>query len=179
LLHNRLLQPSRPDYSEHLTQLGLDTLSAEPFTVLGRSGGRRTTDKLELFSPPTPTEDGRLRCVVFARGVRHVPGADEAIAGLQADTQLQAVADINNPYNPKALKIRHGDAFVGYLPDYLASELSCEPETIEVVVHKVNVPPASVHQRLLLQITLPSADPAPFSGERYRPLSAAASRVAA
>jgi hypothetical protein len=128
LLQNRLLQRNRPDYDEYLSQLGLDTLSAEPFTVLGRSGGRRATDKLELFSPPAKTEDGRLGCMVFARGVRHVPGADEAITTLDPGTVLQVVMDPENQFNPKALKLRRGEISLGYLPDYLASELTCEPQ---------------------------------------------------
>jgi hypothetical protein len=36
-----------------------------------------------------------------------------------------------------------------------------------------------VHQRMLLHVTFPSADPPPFSGERYKPLSDKAAPVAA
>jgi hypothetical protein len=179
LLQNRLLQRNRPDYDEYLQQLGLDTLSAEPFTVLGRSGGRRATDQLELFSPPNRTEDGRLSCMLFARGVRHMPGADTAIATLKPGAVLRVVPETENRFNPKALKLRHEETCLGYLPDYLASELTCDPEAIEVTVRKVNLPPASTHQRMLLQVVFPSADPPPFSGERYKPLSDNATQVAA
>lgn len=179
LLQNRLLQPNRPDYHEYLSQLGLDGASAEPFTVLARSGGRRTTDKLELFSPPAPTEDGRLSCVVFARGVRHVPGAEEAIARLNSGAAVQVIRAATNPINPSALKLRHDDEFLGYLPDYLASEVVSPPETIELFVRKVNPPPAPAQQRLLLQVTFPVTTPPPFSGNKYQPLSPEASQVAA
>jgi hypothetical protein len=36
-----------------------------------------------------------------------------------------------------------------------------------------------VHHRLLIEITFPAVDPLPFSGGKYRPLSAEASSVAA
>jgi hypothetical protein len=179
LLQNRLLQPSRPDYGEYLNQLGLDPRSAEPFTVLARSGGRRTTDKLEVFSPPTAVGAGKLGCVVFARGIRHVAGAEHVIAALQKGTKLQVVADPGNRYNPKALKLQHGNDALGYLPDYLASELTCQPDTIEAVVGRVNAPPASVQHRLLLEVAFPTTTPPPFTGGRYKPLPATASQIAA
>jgi hypothetical protein len=178
LLRNRILQPSRPDYGEYLHQLGLDADSAEPLTVLGRSGGRRATDKLELFGVPTTTDDGRLRTMVFARGVQHVGGAEEAIDSLKPGAKLGVVADVTNPMNPKAMKVRHGAACLGYLPDYLVTELECRPEDIEVVVSRVNAPPASLHHRLLLEVTFPQ-EPRPFTGPRYRPLASDASQVAA
>ena len=87
--------------------------------------------------------------------------------------------ETDNQVNPKALKLRHGKDFLGYLPDYLASELTCPAEVIDVVVHKINAPPAPVHHRMLLQVTFPSTDPLPFSGEKYRPLSAKAAQLAA
>jgi len=179
LLHNRLLRSSRPDYADYLDQLGLVTSSAEPFTVLGRSGGRRATDTLELFSPPTAMPDNRLSCVVLARGVRHLPGAEDAIARLEPGDRLQVVADQTNQVNSRALRVCRLDAVVGYLPDYLASELTVDAAKIDAVVRKVNPPPAPVHHRLLIEITFPAADPLPFSGGNYRPLSAEASSVAA
>jgi hypothetical protein len=179
LLHNRLLQSSRPDYADYLDQLGLAANSAEPFTVLGRSGGRRATDTLELFSPPTATADGRLSCVVLARGVRHLRGAEGAIASLQTGDRLEVIVDPTNQYNQRALKVCHNDAVLGYLPDYLAFELSCNAAEIDAAVRKLNLPPAPVHHRLLLEVTFPATDPLPFSGGRYRPLSAEASALAA
>jgi hypothetical protein len=179
LLHNRLLQNNRPDYHEYLHELALDASSAEPFTVLARSGGRRTTDRLELFSPPAPTADGRLGCIVLARGVRHVPGAEEVIAELHVGTRLEVVVDAANPHNPKALKLRNAAGFIGFLPDYLASELACTPAQLDVIVRKLNPPPAPVHHRVLLEVTLEAADPRPFSGRKYAPLSADAWSFAA
>lgn len=179
LLKNRLMQPRRPDYGEYLEELALDPASAEPFTILGRSGGQRVTDKLELFAPPTATADGRLHTIVFVRGVRHVPKAEEVIAQLRRGVRLQAVAELDNAYNPKALKLCHEGDFLGYLPDYLVTELECTPEALDVSVYKMNPPPVGVHHRLLVEVTIPTTKPLPFSGSKYAPLSADATRLAA
>jgi len=111
--------------------------------------------------------------------VRHVEGAEEAIAKVTSGDAIQVVSEPDNRFNPKALKLRFAGEFIGYLPDYLASELTCAPESVEVRVRKVNAPPASVHQRLLLDVGFPAADPLPFTGETYRPLPVNASPVAA
>ena len=179
LLQNRLLQSSRPDYADYLGQLGLTVESAEPFTVLSRSGGRRATDKLELFSPPAKIGEGRLGCTVLARGVRHLPAAEEAIAGLRPGVSLDVVPEPTNSFNPRALKLRHGRAVIGYVPDYLASELSIDASLLQVVVGKVNLPPAPVHHRLLVEVSFPAMNPPPFSGPKYEPLSSDASPIAA
>jgi hypothetical protein len=186
LLHNRLMQRSRPDYADYLAQLGLAAESAEPFSVLGRSGGRRATDTLELFSPPTQARDGRMSSVVFARGVRHLPDAEVAIARLAEGSRLAVRAEPDNAVNPKALQLvadagtRAQDPVVlGYLPDYLVTELECDASQVEVRVRKVNLPPAPVQHRLLLDVAFPGSDPPPFSGARYRPLSSQASSHAA
>ena len=57
--NNRVLQPGRPDYPQHLAELGLESATATPVAILARSGGRRVTDPLELFAElvPAATED--------------------------------------------------------------------------------------------------------------------------
>ena len=93
--------------------------------------------------------------------------------------RLDVARDAANPVNSKALELRHKGVAIGYLPDYLASELSCAPEEIEVVARRVNPPPAPVHYRVLVEVTFPAIGPRPFSGPEYEPLSADASTLAA
>lgn len=178
LLHNRLVQHSRPDYQEYLDQLGLNATPPEAFEVLSRSGGRRTTDKLELFGPPSDTGDGQLCSVVLARGIRHVVGAEASIASLENGAQLSVQRDSRNEHNPHALKLEHHGTTIGFLPDYLANELSGDPSSIRAVVLKVNLPPAPVHHRLLVAVTFPASSPRPFSGLSYQPMSADGSLAA-
>ena len=48
-----------------------------------------------------------------------------------------------------------------------------------IVVGKVNLPPAPVHHRLLVEVSFPAMNPPPFSGPKYEPLSSDASPIAA
>jgi len=178
LLHNRLVQHGRPDYQDYLGQLGLNATPPEAFEVLSRSGGRRATDKLELFGPPSDTGDGQLCSVVLARGIRHLAGAEASIASLEIGAQLSVQRDSGNEHNPHALKLEHQGTTIGFLPDYLANELNADPATVRAVVLKVNLPPAPVHHRLLLAVSFPSSSPLPFSGPAYQPMSAGGSLAA-
>jgi len=51
----RSLPKSRPEYRGCLSWLGLDNVSYDTLEELGRSGGLRTTDSLELIPYPEPT----------------------------------------------------------------------------------------------------------------------------
>src|SRR5690606_32438330 len=71
---NRVLSPSRPDYGEYMETLALDPATADPVTVLAVSGGRRTTDKVEVFPDLVrESETGCIRTRFLVRGVQHVP----------------------------------------------------------------------------------------------------------
>jgi hypothetical protein len=93
ILHNRLVQPNRPDYREHLLQLGLEPIELNPFAILARSGGRRVTDRLELFAPPTLSGQSGLSCYALVRGVRYKSGSEEAIARINAGDRLTVSRD--------------------------------------------------------------------------------------
>jgi hypothetical protein len=71
LFHNRVMNRSREEYRNYVAELGLSADQAEPFTILARSGGRRSTDRLEVFAPPIVTPRG-AEGLFLARGVRHL-----------------------------------------------------------------------------------------------------------
>jgi hypothetical protein len=86
---NRVLQPGRPDYPQHLAELGLDSATGTPMTILARNGGRRVTDPLELVAEFVPAaREQRLEAHFFARGIRHFSGAEEAISAVSTLTPL-------------------------------------------------------------------------------------------
>jgi hypothetical protein len=183
LFSNRLMPKSRPEFAQYLSELGLSVGAAEPFAVLSRSGGRRVTDRLEVFSPPAQCESV-YQGVFLLRGVRHVPHGEEALANLPAQSRLFVMADVQNPANPAALAL--GDEqkhLLGYVPDYLASELAtarAESSCLRVTVLKVNPPPAAVHQRVLCQYQCPErVGGVLFRGPRYQPISKQATDIAA
>lgn len=182
LFKNRVMPASRPDFPAFVSELGLGT-GASPIEVLSRSGGRRATDEFELFSPPAERPDGKSEMYVLVRGVRHVRGAEEAIAGLVPGQRLLVLRDEQNPHAMHAKLLRtDGTELVGYLPDYLAQELDGpgKPSLKElfVTVEKVNPPPAPVHHRLLCRVEFPTTDSL-FKGADYAPIGIGATSVAA
>lgn len=182
LFSNRVMPQSRPDYPAFVSELGL-TKDANVLQVLGRSGGRRATDELEVFSPPTEKSDGTSEMYILVRGVRHVPGAEEAISDLKPGQRLLLLRDEQNTHGTHAKLLRtDGTELVGFLPDYLAQELDRRSNAglndLSVTVEKVNPPPTPVHHRLLCRITFPTSDVL-FKGDEYAPIGAGASTEAA
>lgn len=182
LFKNRVMPISRPDYPSFVSELGLDA-APSAIEVLGRSGGRRATDELEVFSPPSDLPGGTSEMYVLVRGVRHVKGAEDAITGLSPGQRLLVLRDEQNPHAVHAKLLRtDGTELVGYLPDYLAQELDRREDAsiqdLRVMVEKVNPPPAPVHHRLLCRVEFPTADSL-FKGEDYEPIGVGATPVAA
>jgi hypothetical protein len=183
ILSNRLMPSGRPEFSAYLAELGLSLEHAEPFSVLSRSGGRRATDRLEVFAPPDKTEHG-YEGLFLMRGVRHVPGSEAALSELAAESRLFVMADFQNEANPHALALRDAaKRLLGYVPDYLANELAsadAHPSLMEIRVERLNLPPAPVQHRLLCRFCVP--DPIGdrlFRGESFRPVSQKATASAA
>jgi hypothetical protein len=179
---NRVLQPGRPDYPQHLSELGLDSATATPMAILARNGGRRVTDPLELVAEFVPAAtEGRLEAHFFARGIRHFPGAEEAVTHLAPGDRLTLEPEPGNTFNPKALLLASGDRrFVGYVPDYLADDLNAlalrDPSLLIQVV-RMNPAPSPSQQRLLCRLLIsPTATP-PYRGSRFEPIAKAAIRL--
>lgn len=175
---NRLMSASREDFAAHVARLALRVDEAEPFTVLARSAGRRETDRLEVFAPPQIVGDN-AQGLFLARGLRHIPHAEDATEQLTEQARLFVMADVQNDVNPEALGLRNEQCqLLGFVPDYLAHELArttCPTSLLNVHVLRVNPRPAPVHHRLLCQFEYPHAKaPALFSGVDYEPLSSAA-----
>lgn len=164
---NRQMPRERPDYDAFVQQLDLG-VEADPFEVLARSEGQRATDRIEVFAAPTIV-DSNLSALFFARGVRHVEGASEAIAQLEEGDILQLVAEPSNPVNGQALLLnsRTGRT-VGYVPDYLLDTIRDLREevgpAVRVLVEHVNPATSAPHMRLLCRLEAPCP-------KGYEPLS--------
>jgi hypothetical protein len=183
LFTNRLMPRTRPDFAGYLGELGLSVELAEPFAVLARSGGRRETDSLEVFSAPLSCADG-YEGFFLARGVRHLPESEIALASQKPGDRLYVMADVQNEANSAALLLRTASKHaVGYVPDHLANELhsaNADLTTVEVAVSRVNPPPAPQLHRLLCHFSCPAPlGERLYRGHRYRPRSARATQSAA
>lgn len=183
LFGNRVMNRSRNDFASHAAELALPIDEAEPFTLLSRTGGRRTTDKLEVFAPPT-LHDDKVEGLFLARGVRHVPGSEAATPHLSPDDPLYVLADLQNSVTSSALALRTEECqLLGYVPDYLAQELAHQqapPKELRVSVVRVNPDPAPVHHRLLCRFEYPAdVGSRLFRGEGYQPISSEATPTSA
>lgn len=173
---NRLMPASRPDYREYLRSLALEGEDPDDLTILGRGGGRRETDRIELTAAPTRDEaTGEYTTLFAARGLSHFPGAEARALLLRPGDRLWWMLDAQNEVNPNAVALRTEDrCLVGYLPDYLATdivELVARRKPMQVHVEHVNPPPVPLHYRLFCRLT--AAWPQgfePLRGKRFSPL---------
>jgi hypothetical protein len=172
---NRVMPRDRADYGNFIEQLDL-SVEADPFEVLGRSEGVRETDRIEVFPGAEPVSDASLCTLFFARGIRHLDGASEAVSQLRVGDELVLVPQPSNPVNPRAmlLNTRTGSS-VGWAPDYLLDllhELDHLNGAAPVIqVEHVNPPTAAPHLRLLCRATAPwPLGYEPFTGPDFQPL---------
>jgi len=152
---NRVLPTTRPDYLESLTAVGLVLQDVSVAEVLGRTSGRRATDRIETILVPIPNARGRYTTHFLLRGVSHAPGAEQIIATLAPDELLVLVKDTSNEYNPRARRLQARGHQVGYVPDYLVNDLDAlESAGVVPTVfgERVNLPPQPAHYRLLCRI---------------------------
>ena len=179
MFSNRLMPTGRPDYGDFIGRLGLDRNAADPFAVLARSGGKRATDRIELFGfPEHDPESGALFYRFWARGIHHVAHAEERIDFLKSGDSLLCALDCQNPLDTNAVTLRVDKPrhqILGFLPFYLCEEVQQMHDIqipFKVRVEKVNLDPVPTHQRLLCLLkTQQDKRFFPFSSERYKPLA--------
>jgi hypothetical protein len=185
LFTNRLMPRSRPDFLEHIARLGLghDVDLPAPELILARSEGRKVTDHLEITAPPE--FDPATRTWVyfgFARGVRHVHGAEVAVRQVRVGDALGIYRDITNAWDARALFVLRADEVrLGFVPHILVEDLSGLMErgaAVRAEATRVNLPPAPLHQRLLVKFSAPHrVGFEPMSTPRFEPLAPDARRV--
>ena len=176
LFRNRQMSPQRPDYPDYLKMLDLDSTS-DSFAVMTRNEGRKLTDQVEVFAPPSRSPAGELTTLFFARGVRWRPGAAPAITNLRPGDHLRLLDDSGNAVNPRALKLDTvaGDP-VGWVADHLVDtvhdliELVGENAVATRAAH-VNPPEVAPRMRLICRLTAPwPVGYEPLSGPEFRPI---------
>lgn len=153
---NRVMPRNRDDYDAFVSRLGL-CVPVDPFEVMERSGGRRQTDRIEVFGEPA-LEQGNLCSLFFLRGIRHIDGAEDRVTKLTTGQTLGIRRDEANPVNPLALTLLDDDSEVlGYLPDYLV-DTAHELQDLNgafptITVEHINDRDTPFHMRLLCRLT--------------------------
>ena len=159
---NRILSPKRPEYQHLIHWIAAEQLACDPLVVLSRTGGKRETDSLVLYSKPELNEQNELDLLFLCDGIEDLPKAASArIAALDPDEPLFPMFDILNPYDPNALAIRTSDPrhLIGYVPRFFAKELktciqSARADKVRLRVARLNHE-APLQFRLLCRFTSP------------------------
>ena len=176
VFRNRQMSPRRPDYKEYVKQLGLD-IDTDPFEVMAHSQGRKLTDHIGVFPPPTRTEDAKFATSFFVSGIRYRDGASDAVTAIRAGDLLTLVDDSDNEKNPRAILIAIPEGTcVGWVPDYLVDTVhelrDLTGETaVSITAEHVNTPDVAPNMRLICRLTAPWPDNfEPLSGKDFLPI---------
>lgn len=159
LFQNRVLESSRPDFGEYLSQLDLDPSEADPISILSVTGGTRQTDNLQVFPKIERQADGRFCCRFFLHGNRYVnSSAQAALPQIKVGEELRIALELNNPATRLALQVETQDYhMIGWAPRYLIDDLKTaidnSPEAVIGKVVKINPAPAPLNQRVLIELS--------------------------
>ncbi len=126
LFANRLMSPRRADYSRLLRTLQLDHEESKLFQleVLGRSGGRKATDRFRMFLEPKFSQGtALLRCFVAGQSREQFAHAADNWTALPSGTELQLARDPENKFSNAAVLVLHANRRLGYVPEHYAREL--------------------------------------------------------
>ena len=175
VFRNRQMPRRRPDYEDYVRELDLDVTS-DPFEVLARSEGRRATDRIEVFAYPERTPEGDIKALFFTRGIRHLPGAADAVSNVRPGDPLTLVDQPDNEVNPQAMLMSNRtDENVGWVPNYLVDMIHELRESfevdVEITAEHVNPETTPPHMRLLCRLQAPWPDGyEPLSAPEFQPI---------
>lgn len=155
---NRILSSKRPEYKEFIQWLGLNEADANPFEILARSEGSRSTDNYQVVRKLEWDESGNFKHSFFSHGLNHLSERNiEFINDLQPERNLYLCIDCQNPYDECAVLLRSDGPkeIVGYIPRFLSaavgSILQDKQNILETTVKNVFVE-APLAYRLRCQI---------------------------
>ena len=156
----RVTNTADPQHEATLEALGLDSDEATPAELLARLP-ESPHDTIQVVPEPTELPDGTTTRVFLASGVRHADEHDpdtvsRLIENLRAGAALDLVPEPQNPHNPRALHLSADGTRVGWVPDYLLTEIHGHLNSdhpLSVTVARANGPHTPWHLRLLCQLT--------------------------
>lgn len=62
----------------------------------------------------------------YIAGAKFYPGAEDALAAMEPETDLRLVREPGNTYDPNAIEVYHGEIKLGHLPRDLAATVAPE-----------------------------------------------------
>lgn len=158
----RLTSAADPEYDAVLDALGLRRDNATPAELLARSPSESPHDTIQVVPEPTELPDGTLVREFLVSGTRHVDEQNSLTVGriieqLSVGAPLELVPEPHNPHNAESLQISVAGRQVGWVPDYLLSEIHgylSSNRALALTVARANGPDVPWHLRLLCRLTV-------------------------
>ena len=156
----RITSTADPQHEAVLEALGLDSDEATPAELLARLP-ESPHDTIQVIPEPTELPDGTTIRVFLASGVRHAneqnPGTvSRLIENLPTGAVLDLVPEPQNPHNFRALHLAADGVRVGWVPDYLLTEIHSHfnsDRRLTLTVARANGSDTPWHLRLLCRLT--------------------------
>lgn len=158
----RLTSAADPAYDAVLDAVGLTREDTTPLELLARSPSESPHDTIQVVPEPTEMPDGTLVREFLVSGARHVNERAPSTVGrliesLPVGAPLELVPESDNLHNAEALLLSADGMPVGWVPDYLLSEIHGYIEsnrTLSITVVRANAPDVPWHLRLLCRMTV-------------------------
>ena len=158
----RLISTADPRYDAVLDALGLTREDATPAELLARSPSESPHDTIQVVPEASELPDGTLVRMFLVSGTRHADrqdprGVSRFVENLAVGTPLELLPEPDNPKNPQALQLAADGIPVGWVPDYLVSEIQSHIDSnryVSFAVARANGPDAPWHLRLLCRLTV-------------------------
>jgi hypothetical protein len=131
LFKNRIMPKSRPDYSNYISWMGLNTENVDELASLAISGGEKETDFFRIIPNPEKNDTDKYSFKFFVHGLSHM--LDEAKQRAQSLSNGDTLYLMPDPQNNKdclALALRSDDppCLIGYIPAYLTKVIQVNKE---------------------------------------------------
>jgi hypothetical protein len=161
----RIMDSRRPDYPAYVAALALPQ-DATALDVLGRSGGRRKADKVQVAEIPRAELDGTTSFDFLVHGSRFSPVGEDvvsaALIAAQLGDELTLLPEPENPVNPNALLVATAAQVpIGWVPDLLIPYVNSVRDAgrWQLTVLRVNGPEVAWQLRLVAHMSgrLPSS----------------------
>lgn len=179
LFANRVMNPNRKSFAGYLNRLAIDESDPDPLEILAIDGGRRMTDRFEVFPQLQRGADGRFRSRFFLHGSRHASdAAQKRLTTLQPDDELYVTLELTNPKTRLAVQLQTTDYhMIGWAPRYLVHDLveamTHAPSDYQARVVRVTHDSPWQDQNILIELAGRWPDEyEPMSADEYQALAA-------
>ncbi len=184
LFANRVMNRNRRSFASYLNSLGIDSSEPNPMEILAIDGGRRMTDRFEVFPKLPRDANGGFRSRFVLHGSRHASdAAQERLTTLQPNEEMHVTLELTNRAAGRAVQLQTMDYhMIGWAPRYLVHDL------VEAMTHAVSDYQAQVvkvthdspwqDQQVLIELSGRWPDEyMPMSGDEYQPLAEGGGRA--